>query len=538
MTESKMIIDGMEAKKKLLAGVNTLANAVKHTLGPRGRHAAIERGYGPPLITKDGVTVARSIYLEDPIENMGAQLVKSVAASANATAGDGTTTATVLAQAIFTAGIRSVLSEQNPVLLKRGIDFGLKHLISALDDISINISDESSIRSVATISANNDEELGATIADTVSAVGEYGYIFVEESPGSKTNVKYFEGVRVDRGLLGTDFISNPSKLTCELEDAYILCYDAKIESIVDIKDIIDAALKEGKPILVIARDYSQEAVANVAYNRLTHNLNICVIKAPGFGDVRREMMRDICVATGARLLHNDHGMKLKSATLSDLGFAKKIVVGLNETSIVDGTGDKALIQERLDLINAQIKDADLHDYQKENLAVRISRLTGGVAILYVGGANESEVKEKKDRVEDAINAVRSALAEGVVAGGGAALFHAANIASEKIDRTNLLVEEVAGIKILFDAAKEPLKQILKNSGEEDMFYSICDFLKSNGPYSGYDALHRKFSTDLISYGVMDPKKVVRTALEHAASAAGTLLTTEVTISNKHPISDK
>lgn len=532
MSEAKLVLDGIEAKKKLLNGVNTLANAVKHTLGPRGRHAAIERGYGPPLITKDGVTVARSIFLEDPIENMGAQLVKSVASSANATAGDGTTTATVLAQAIFNSGIKSVLSDKNPVLLKRGIDIGLGYLLDALDELSINISDPESVKNVATISANNDESLGSIIAETVSAVGEHGYIFVEESPGGKTDVKYFEGVRVDRGLLTTEFISNPTKLTCEMEDAYILCYDAKVESIMDLKDILDEAIKAARPILVIARDYSQDAVANIAYNRVNHNFNICVIKAPGFGDVRREMMKDICVATGAKLLHNDHGMKLKGATIHDLGFAKRIVVSLNETSIIDGAGHKDEIQNRLDLINAQMKDADLHDYQKENLAVRISRLTGGVAVFYVGGANESEVKEKKDRVEDAINAVRSALLEGVVSGGGAALFHAVTIASAKVDKLGLLDEEISGIKILFDAAKEPLKQILKNSGEEDIFYDVCNFLRMNGKYSGYDALRRQYSADLISYGVMDPKKVVRTSLEHAASAAGTLLTTEVTISNK------
>lgn len=529
MSDFKNVIIGSDAKIQLKKGVDTLADAVKVTLGPRGRHVAIQRSYGPPLITKDGVTVARSIMLKSPVENMGAQLIKSVASAANSSAGDGTTTATVLAQAIFNRGHKAITAGHNPVLVKRGIDLAVSSIISELANISTMITDEESVYSVATISANNDVKLGKIIAETVAAVGEYGFITVEEGAGGDTEVEYTDGIMIDRGLLSTDFISNAKTLSCDLENAYILCYDDKIESISEMAELLTEIANTGRPLLIIARDYSQDTVSHILYNRLQNKLNWCVIKAPGFGDTRREMMRDICTIVGANLLHNDHGRMFKDVTLDDLGSARKISIGLNQTSIVDGAGGKLDIQERIEILESQIKNVSMHPHQIEAIRSRIAKMTGSAAILRVGGASESEVKEKKDRVEDAINAVRSALAEGIVPGGGAALFHASS-ALNGIDTSSLLPEEIIGIDVIREAVRAPLQQILHNAGDFDKYYQIVTFLSEKGKLAGYDALRRELVEDMLQHGVVDPTKVVRSALEQAASASGTLLTTEATIS--------
>lgn len=529
MSDFKDVIIGADAKVQLKKGVDTLADAVKVTLGPRGRHVAIQRNYGPPLITKDGVTVARSITLKGTVENMGAQLIKSVASAANSSAGDGTTTATVLAQAIFNKGHKAITAGHNPVLVKRGIDLAVTALVTELASISTMITDEDSVHSVATISANNDPKLGRIIAETVAAVGEYGFITVEEGAGGDTEVEYTDGIAVDRGLLSTDFISNAKTLSCDLENAYILCYDDKIESISELADLLTEIANTGRPLLVIARDYTQDSVAHILYNRLQNNLNWCVIKAPGFGDTRREMLRDLCTIVGANLLHNDHGRKFEDVTISDLGQARKISVGLNQTTIVDGAGGKLDIQERVEVLESQIKNVSMHPYQIEAIRSRIAKMTGSAAVLRVGGASESEVKERKDRVEDAINAVRSALSEGVVPGGGAALIHASS-ALNNIDTSNLLPEEIIGIDVIRESIKEPLQQILLNAGDQDRYYQIVTYLEDKGKLSGYDALRRELVVNMLEHGVIDPTKVVRSALEQAASASGTLLTTEATIS--------
>lgn len=528
MSDFKEVTIGGEAKVRLKKGLDTLADAVKATLGPRGRHAAIERPYGPPLITKDGVTVARSIQLPGKVENMGAQLIKSVAASANAAAGDGTTTATVLAQAIFDKGYSAVTAGHNPVLVKRGIDLAVDLVVKRLLENSVEITDEESVKNVATISANNDAKLGAMIADVVSAVGEHGFITVDENPGGKTEIVYADGLKIDRGLLSLDFISNQNTLSCDLENPMILCYDDKIENIRDLGDLLTEIANQGRALLIIARDYNEDALAHILYNRLQNKLNWCAIKAPGFGNVRREMMRDVAVMTGSELLHNDHGRKFDDVTLSDLGSAVKVSVGLNETSIFEGSGDSLEVEKRIETLEAQIKNVSMHAHQADVIRSRISIMTGGMAYFKVGGASESEVREKKDRVEDAINAVRSALTEGVQPGGGAALIHASR-ALDELDQSSLIQEEVVGVKIVKEAVQVPLLQILDNAGESERYYEIRTYLLEGGNMSGYDALRREKISDMLSHGVIDPTKVVRSSLEQAASASGTLLTTEVTI---------
>lgn len=528
---NKKVTIGQEAKKELKAGVDILADAVKATLGPRGRNVSIQLEYGPPLITKDGVTVARSINLEQPIQNMGAQLIKSVAAAANQYAGDGTTTATVLAQSIFKKGFTALAAGQNPVLLKRGIDLATDKLVEQLTLNSFKISDEKSIKNVATISANNDSELGALITEAVTAVGEYGFINVENNSGFKTEIVYTEGLKIDRGLISAEFISNPGKMTCELGNAYVLCYDDEIKSIHDVAEILTEVANTGRSILIIAKGYSQETIGSILYNRTKQNLNFCLIKAPGFGDTRREMLRDISIVTGGGLFHNDHGMQLKGVTLSNLGIVKKAVVGINQTILIDGAGNSDEIKNRVSVLEEQLKNKDLYDTQIQNIQERIAKLTGGAATFLVGGASESEVEEKKARVEDAINAVRAALLEGVVPGGGAALIHASSCLNDLLKRTDLLEEELAGIKIIKEAVTEPLHVILDNSGDGGNYYKVLSYLETSGKKSGYDALKRECVPDMIKHGVIDPLKVVKTALIQAASAVGTLLTTEVTITN-------
>jgi chaperonin GroEL len=528
---NKIVVIGPEARKQMLDGVNTLADAVKATLGPRGRHVAIEREYGPPLITKDGVTVARHIYLSDRIKNMGAQLVKSVASSANNLAGDGTTTATVLAQAIYAEGQKKVDDDgHNPVLIKRGIDLAVTKMVARMKGISARISDESSMKSVATISANNDHELGALISEAVASVGENGVVSVEEATGSTTTVHYTEGLRLDRGLLSEHFITNPSKLAGEFEDCYIIPFNGKLKTIHDALGLFEQIAESGKPFLLVVKDIEAEALAHIANNVLRRAISGAVIKSPGFGDARRAILEDLATITGGTMFSDDDGMGLKGATISKLGEARSVNVGINYTTILEGGAKQEDVDAKIEEVQEQLRQEGLHDYQVAVLNNKISRLTGVAAILRVGGASESEMRERKDRVEDALNAVRSALLEGVVPGGGAGLIHAVPVLDE-IDTDSLIEEEVVGIDIVRRAIEAPFTQILKNAGINDSEDYIARIKEADSP-CGFDALKLEFVDNMLESGIMDPTKVVRSALEHAASASGTLLTTEVSIYNE------
>jgi chaperonin GroEL len=485
---------GLEARGTMQRGIDILANAVKATLGPRGRHVAIEMPYGPPLITKDGVTVARSIDLNNRLENMGAQLVRAVASAANSAAGDGTTTATVLTQAIYNEGSKMVVAGNNPVLIKRGIDLASEAAVSKLKEIAVEVKDHSTIEHVATISANNDRTLGTLIAEAIAAVGEHGVVAVEEAPGAKTQVTYTEGLKIDRGLMSLALITNPYK---------------------------DACHKERKPLLLIVRDMEENILSVLIRNRLENGLACAVIKAPGYGDHRRDMLDDIAVMCGGKLFTDESGIGISEATTADLGKVRKVSAAQNETSLIDCGGD---VTQRVEEIKAQLQVENLYDMQERHLRERLAKLSGGVAILRVGGASDSEVKEKKARVEDSINAVRAAIEEGIVPGGGAALLHCLS-ALESI-KTELPEEEI-GVKIVHDAMQAPFKQIMDNAGFNHFEFQQ-KIMKAKG-FSGFDALHGVFIKDMLSHGITDPVKVVRTALEKAASAGGILLTTEVSI---------
>ena len=530
--ENKDVIIGKESRERMSRGVDKLANAVKATLGPRGRNVAIETDYGPPIITKDGVTVAKYINLSDNIENMGAQLVKSVAASANTIAGDGTTTATVLSQSIYNRGVAAVETGMNPVLLKRGIDFGLSHVLRFLDESSVPITDEESVVRVATISTNNDLELGTLIAEAICAVGKDGLVSVEEAAGQKTTIQYAEGLRLDRGMLSHEFINNPTKLNAELHEPYILCYSDKIHNIQEIFDLINNEFV-GKPnqLLIIAKDIDIKPLQILIANQMKGLINCCVIKAPGFGDTMKAMLEDVAILTGGTLINNDDGIGVKKATMKDLGRARKVIVGLNTTTIIDGSADKASVEERVAAIKEQLKTPDgLYSHQIETLTSRLARLNGAVAIIRVGGPSESEMEERKDRVEDAVNAVFSALSDGVVSGGGSQLLRASKML-KSVDTSSLRKEEVAGVQVLRDAIQDPFKQILINSGfSNDEIEEVISKILESGEHSGYDAFNLKHSDNMLLSGIIDPTKVVKTALEKAASASGTLLTTEVSIS--------
>lgn len=524
----KIVKIGPQARKEMLAGVDILANAVKATLGPRGRNVAIERDWGHPLITKDGVTVARNIVLDDRMQNMGAQLVRSVAAAANTSAGDGTTTATVLAQAIYGQGL--ILIDQqglNPVLVKRGIDLAVAKLSARLKGLAAPVKDETSMRSVATISANNDTVLGQKIAEAIAAVGQHGVISVEEATGSSTEVFYSEGLRLDKGWASEHFVTNASKFTAELDDCLILPFDGAIASIHDAAGILGQISKQSKPVLFIVKQITDEALAQIVYNKVQGNLRIAVIRSPGFGDARRAFLEDIAIVAGGKMYCDNDGIGLKEAEVSELGVARRVIVSQNSTMIIEGGADQKDIEARVGEINQQIGAGGQHDYQIEILKNRLARITGAAAIFKVGGKSEAEMRERKDRVEDAINAVRSALEEGVVPGGGSSFIHALPVLDE-IDTQLLLPEEIAGINIVREAVKAPFCQILQNAGVSEPLSYIERIISSNTP-SGYDALRLEYVEDMLLSGIMDPCKVVRSALEHAASASGTLLTTEVAI---------
>jgi chaperonin GroEL len=509
---AKEITFDTAAREKLKAGVDALANAVKVTLGPKGRNVVIDKKFGAPHVTKDGVSVAREIELKDPIENMGAQMLKEVASKTADQAGDGTTTATVLAQAIVTTGLKNVASGANPMDLKRGIDKAVSAVVAELKAISREVgSDNEKIKQVATISANNDESVGTLIADAMKKVGTEGVITVE-------------GMQFDRGYLSPYFVTNTENMEAELENAFILIYDKKISSMKEMLPVLEKTAQTGKPLLIIAEDVDGEALATLVVNKIRGALRIAAVKAPGFGDRRKAMLQDIAVLTGGNVISEETGFSLDTATLEDLGRAEKISIDKDNTTIVNGAGEKAKIQARVAEIKAQIEKTT-SDYDREKLQERLAKLAGGVAVLYVGAATEVEMKEKKDRVDDALHATRAAVEEGIIPGGGVALIRA----SSALDNLQGLNEdETTGIQIVRRAIEEPLRQIVANAGGEGAVI-VQKIRESKGDY-GYNARTEQFE-DLFAAGVIDPTKVSRVALENAASIAGMLLTTECVISD-------
>lgn len=520
-----------DARYSLQQGLDILANAVKVTLGPKGRHAAIERQYGPPLITKDGVTVAKSIDLDDRVQNMGAQLIKAVASATNSVAGDGTTTATVLAQAIYTEGAKLVAAGHNPVLIKRGIDKATAIVVSRLKEISLPVSDDEIIKNVAVISANNDRELGDLIGGVVTSVGNNGSISVEDATGTETRVVYSEGMNIERGYINPTFVTNFEKMTVEYESPYILLYDGRLSSSREFLGVLEKVSGTGKPLLVIAREVDGEALQTMIVNKARNALISCAIKAPGFGETRREMMEDIAAICGGRMYTAEESGELKNCDLPQLGRARRVVIGRNNTTVIDGSGASSRVAERVESLKTQLTDHTLSDYQLASIRARLATLTGSIAVVKVGGISESEMKERKDRVEDAINAVKAAIDEGIVAGGGSALLHCVGALRKARAALTLSPEESAGFEIIERAIKSPFMQIMHNAGTD--CHSIMEkIIESDNTRCGYDAYSNKFEEDMLQIGVIDPLKVVRSALENASSASGTLLTTEVAIFTK------
>ncbi|MEN9913436.1 MAG: chaperonin GroEL [Bacteroidota bacterium] len=523
---SKQIYFDVEARDKLKRGVDALANAVKVTLGPKGRNVVIGKKFGAPQITKDGVTVAKEIELKDPIENMGAQMVKEVASKTADVAGDGTTTATVLAQAIIQAGLKNVAAGANPMDLKRGIDKAVTELVKNLKKISKEVgSDNSKIKQIATISANNDETIGALIAEAMKVVGNDGVITVEEAKGTETDVKIVEGMQFDRGYLSPYFVTNADKMITEMENPLILISEKKISSMKELMPILEPVVQAGKGLLIIAEDVDGEALGTLVVNRLRGSLKVAAVKAPGFGDRRKAMLEDIAILTGGQVISEERGMTLENVTMDMLGTAEKIEIDKDNTTIINGKGDKKAISSRVGQIRAQI-EATTSDYDREKLQERLAKLAGGVAVLYVGAATEVEMKEKKDRVDDALAATRAAVQEGIVPGGGVALIRAI----ENLDKLKGENEdEMTGIAIVRRAAEEPLRQIIANAGEEGAV--IVQKVKEGKDDFGYNARTDKFE-HLYKAGVIDPTKVTRIAIENAASIASMLLTTECVIADE------
>jgi chaperonin GroEL len=522
---AKEITFDVAAREKLKAGVDALANAVKVTLGPKGRNVVIDKKFGAPHVTKDGVSVAKEIELKDAIENMGAQMLKEVASKTADIAGDGTTTATVLAQAIVSTGLKNVASGANPMDLKRGMDKAVAAVVNSLKTISKEVgNDNNKIKQVASISANNDESVGTLIADAMTKVGIEGVITVEEAKGTETEVKTVEGMQFDRGYLSPYFVTNTENMEAELEGAYILIYDKKISNMKELLPVLEKTVQTGKPLLIIAEDVDGEALATLVVNKIRGALRIAAVKAPGFGDRRKAMLQDIAILTGGNVISEETGMKLDAATLEDLGRAEKITIDKDNTTIVNGSGSKEGIQARVAEIKAQIEKTT-SDYDREKLQERLAKLAGGVAVLYVGAATEVEMKEKKDRVDDALHATRAAVAEGIVPGGGTALIRA-SAALDGIKGDN--EDENTGIQIIRRAIEEPLRQIVANAGGEGAV--IVQKVREGKDDFGYNARTEQFE-NLLSSGVIDPTKVVRVALENASSIAGMLLTTECVISD-------
>jgi len=516
----------VEARAQLKAGVDKLARAVKVTLGPKGRNVVLDRKFGSPTVTKDGVSVAKEIELEDPIENMGAQMVKEVATKTSDVAGDGTTTATVLAQAIFGEGLKNVTAGTNPMGIRRGIDKAVAVVVDELKKLSMDTKGKKEIAQVGTISANNDEEIGNLIADAMEKVGKDGVITVEEAKGLETTLETVEGMQFDRGYLSPYFVTDPERMEAVLEDALILIHDKKISSMKDLLPVLEKVAQTGKPLLIIAEDLEGEALATLVVNKLRGTLKVCAVKAPGFGDRRKAMLQDIAVLTGGQVISEEVGFKLENAVLSDLGTAKRIVVDKDNTTIVDGAGEEDKIQGRIEEIKVAI-DKSTSDYDQEKLQERLAKLAGGVAVINVGAATETEMKEKKALVEDALHATRAAVEEGIVPGGGVALLRAQGALDKmKLDRE----DEQIGVGILRRALEHPIRQIALNAGAEGSI--VVEKVRENKNANfGYNA-QTDIYEDLVEAGVIDPTKVVRSALQNAASIAGLLLTTEAVVVEK------
>jgi len=511
-----------DARSALKSGVDQLADAVKVTLGPKGRNVVIDKKLGSPTVTKDGVTVAKEVELADPVENMGAQMVKEVATKTSDLAGDGTTTATVLAQAIFREGLRNVTAGANPMELKRGIDKAVESIVAELGSMSVPTSGKQEIAQVGTISANNDREIGDLIAEAMEKVGKDGVITVEEAKGLETTLETVEGMQFDRGYLSPYFVTDPEKMEAALEDSYILIHDKKISAMKDLLPILEKIAQTGKPLLIIAEDIEGEALATLVVNKLRGTLKVAAVKAPGFGDRRKEMLRDIAVLTGGEVVSEEVGFKLENATLNDLGEAKRLVIDKDNTTIVDGKGETELIKGRIGEIRAAVEKST-SDYDREKLQERLAKLAGGVAVINVGAATETEMKEKKARVEDALHATKAAADEGIVTGGGVALLHA----SSKLSKIKGTHDELVGVDIVARAVSEPLRMIATNAGVEGAI--VVERVKNSKEDNfGYNAATDKYE-DLTKAGVIDPTKVTRTALQNAASIAGLMLTTEAVV---------
>jgi chaperonin GroEL len=512
-----------DARERMLRGVDILANAVKVTLGPKGRNVVIEKSFGAPRTTKDGVTVAKEIELEDRFENMGAQLIKEVASKTNDEAGDGTTTATVLAQAIVREGSKYVAAGMNPMDLKRGVDMAVARVIQEIRDASTPVSGSEGIEQVGTISANGEKEIGEMIARAMSKVGNEGVITVEEAKTAESELEVVEGMQFDRGYLSPYFITNADKMQAELEDAYILLHEKKLSNLQSLLPLLEAVVQSGRPLVIIAEDVEGEALATLVVNKLRGGLKVAAVKAPGFGDRRKAMLEDIAILTGGQVVSEDLGIKLENVGIDMLGRAKRVVIKKDDTTVVDGAGEKADIEARTAQIRKQIEDTT-SDYDREKLQERLAKLAGGVAVIKVGGSTEVEVKERKDRVDDALNATRAAVEEGIVPGGGTALLYASRVLDELKGVND---DQDAGIQIVRKALQAPLRQIVENAGQEGSIV-VGKLLESKDKNYGFDAQTEEYG-DLVKKGIVDPAKVVRTALQDAASIAGLLITTEAMI---------
>jgi chaperonin GroEL len=520
---AKEVKFAVDARDRMLRGVETLANAVKVTLGPKGRNVVIDKSFGAPRITKDGVTVAKEIELEDKFENMGAQMVREVAQKTNDNAGDGTTTATVLAAAIVKEGAKAVAAGMNPMDLKRGIDIAVAAVIKDVEKRAKKVGSSAEVAQVGTISSNGDKQIGKMIADAMQKVGNEGVITVEEAKSLETDVEIVEGMQFDRGYISPYFVTNAEKMIAELEDVYILLHEKKLSGLQTMLPLLEAVVQTGKPLLIVSEDVEGEAIATLVVNKLRGGLKVAAVKAPGFGDRRKAMLEDIAILTGGQLISEDLGIKLENVTPAMLGRAKKIVIEKEKTTIIDGAGKKKDIEARVAQIKAQIEETT-SDYDKEKLQERLAKLAGGVAVIRVGGASEVEVKEKKDRVEDALNATRAAVEEGIVPGGGTALLRAKK-AVGKLTSDNSDIQ--AGINIVLKAIEAPLRQIAENSGVEGSIV-VNKIMESKSETFGFDAQNEEY-VDLVEKGIIDPAKVVRRALQDAASVAGLLVTTEAMV---------
>ena len=520
---AKQIIFDTDARDAMLRGVEKLSNAVKVTLGPKGRNVILDKKFGSPAVTKDGVTVAKEIELEDSFENMGAQMVKEVASKTSDIAGDGTTTATVLAEAIYREGLKNVTAGANPMSLKRGIDKAVEALVNNLVKLSKKIKTSEEIAQVGTISANGDETIGSIIAEAMDKVGKDGTITVEEAKSIETSLDVVEGMQFDKGYLSPYFVTDANSMEAILEDPYILIFEKKISNLQDMLPLLQNVAKTGKPFMIIAEDIEGEALATLVVNKLRGTLNVCAVKAPGFGDRRKAIMEDLAILTGGKFITEDLGIKLESVELSDLGSAKRITVGKDDTTVVEGAGKTSALKARIEQIRRQIEDTT-SDYDREKLQERLAKLAGGVAVINVGAATEAEMKEKKDRVDDALHATRAAVEEGIVPGGGVALIRA----QKSIEKLSLDGDEAVGASIIYNAIEAPLRQLVENAGEEGAI--IVQDVKNSKQGGGYNVATGEY-TDMISEGIIDPTKVTRSALQHAASISGLLLTTECMITD-------